>query len=229
MKPMASSLPIIAVVPVKETGAAKQRLAPALSPETRQSLALAMLDDVLDALAAASSLAGVIVVTTDTAARTRAERRGAAISTEGASDGHTGAVMAAARRLATRGAALLTIPGDVPLVRATDIDNLVAAHRSSEGFTIVPARDERGSNAILCSPANAVPLCFGENSYFPHLDAARRRGIEPLAVPLPRIALDIDCPDDLIEFLTAPDQTRAGALLRRLGISACSLMAELGS
>ena len=50
---------IWAVVPVKDTAAAKQRLAPALPRELRQELALAMLEDVLAALAEARDLAGV--------------------------------------------------------------------------------------------------------------------------------------------------------------------------
>ena len=45
---------------------------------------------------------------------------------------------------------MLTIPGDVPLVTAADIRQLLDIHSRKPGFTIVPARDERGSNAIVC-------------------------------------------------------------------------------
>ena len=79
----------------------------------------------------------------------------------------------------------------------------------------MPARDERGSNAVLCSPAGAVPLRFGEDSFIPHLAAARARGVEPEVVRLPRIALDIDTPEDLALLLETPAQTRAHALLQR--------------
>ena len=118
---------------------------------------------------------------------------------------------------------MLTVPGDIPLIRVSDIEAVVDAHRRSAGFTIVPARDERGSNAILCSPADAVPLRFGEDSYFPHLAAARSCGIEPVSVALPRIALDIDQPEDLMALLSWPNETRAHAALRRHGISSRSL------
>jgi 2-phospho-L-lactate guanylyltransferase len=87
--------------------------------------------------------------------------------------------------------------------------------RGARAFTITPARDERGSNAVLCSPAGAVPLRFGEDSFFPHLAAARARGIEPEVVRLPRIALDIDTPQDLALLLGTHARTRAHALLRR--------------
>src|SRR5579864_8086315 len=189
---------IWAVVPVKGTGAAKQRLASAVPAQLRQEFALAMLEDVLAALAGASGLAGRILVTTDAATIELATRYGALCWAEGAEDGHTGAVMAAARRLAREGrAGMLTVPGDIPLVTAAEINQLIAAHRPAPAFTIAPSHDELGSNAIIVSPPDAVPLRFGDNSFFPHLAAAEAQGIRPTILNLPGIALDIDNPDDL--------------------------------
>jgi 2-phospho-L-lactate/phosphoenolpyruvate guanylyltransferase len=211
--------PIIhAVVPVKDTRQAKQRLAGVLSGAQRQELALAMLEDVLAVLARVDELAGILVVTADAAAAAIAARYRARVMEEGAHDGHTGAVAAAARRLVGDG--MLTVPGDIPLLEPDDVRRLMSAHReamrrSARAFIIAPARDERGSNAVLCSPAGAVPLRFGEDSFFPHLAAARARGIEPEVVRLPRIALDIDTPQDLALLLGTPARTRAHALLRR--------------
>ncbi len=203
-----------AVVPVKETAAAKQRLAPALPARLRQQLALAMLEDVLAALAKARGLARCFLVTTDRAAMRLAARYGAECIDDGAADGHTGAVAAAARRLAREGCeAMLTLPGDVPLVTAAEIEQLVAAHRPAPSFTIAPSHDERGSNAILLSPPDAVPLRFGDDSFFPHLAAAEARGIAPAVLHLPGIALDIDNPADLAHFARLGSRTRAGLWL----------------
>ena len=207
---------ICAVVPVKDTRDAKQRLAGVLDCARRQELALAMLEDVLAALAAVSELAGILVVTNDPAAAAIACRYGANVASDGAYDGHTGAVAAAARALAAEGLDMLAVPGDIPLVEPDDIRRLIRAHGAHHGaFTIVPARDERGSNAVLCSPAGAVGLRFGENSFLPHLAAARACGIEPRVVALPRIALDIDTPDDLALLLEVASRSRASALLER--------------
>ena len=52
--------------------------------------------EVLEALAGARGLAGVMVVTLDPWATAEAARRGARVVTEGARDGHTGSVTAAA-------------------------------------------------------------------------------------------------------------------------------------
>jgi 2-phospho-L-lactate/phosphoenolpyruvate guanylyltransferase len=205
---------IWAVVPVKDTTAAKQRLGTAVPPALRQALALAMLEDVLAALAATSGLAGRLVVTTDAEAMRLAARYGAACTGEAAGEGHTGAVMAAARRLAaeSRGG-MLTLPGDIPLVSAAEIAALLAAHRPPPAFTIAPSHDEKGSNAVLMSPPDAVPLRFGDDSFFAHLGAAEARGIAPTVLHLPGIALDIDNPADLAHFAALGSRTRAGLWL----------------
>jgi 2-phospho-L-lactate/phosphoenolpyruvate guanylyltransferase len=208
-----------AVVPVKELDRAKQRLAALLSPKLRRALMLAMLDDVLAALAATSGLAGIGVVTVDAAASRLAMSYGARIVEAGARDGHTGAVMAAARLLAEeRREGMLTAPGDIPLVTAAEIADLLAAHCQRPSFTIAPSRDEFGSNAILCSPPDAVPLRFGENSFLPHLRAAEACGIRPTVLRLPGIALDIDTPEDLAAFAAQASATRARALLAENGM-----------
>src|SRR5580693_4328043 len=92
-----------AVIPVKETANAKQRLAPVLSRPLRQALALAMLEDVLTAVAAVEGLGGAILVTVDAPAIALARRHGMATIADGAHDGHTGAVTAGARHLIARG------------------------------------------------------------------------------------------------------------------------------
>ena len=131
-----------------------------------------MLEDVLAALAGARRLGGILVNTVDPRAAALAERYGARVVTDGARDGHTGAVMGMARVLAAeRPWRMLTLPGDIPRVTAGGdrYGGCVAAARQPS-FTIVPAHDELGSNAVLCAPPVAVPLRFGDDSYFPHLD-----------------------------------------------------------
>lgn len=208
-----------AVVPVKELGGAKQRLSPLLPPALRQALMLAMLEDVLAALAAAPDLAGLLVVTVDPQAARLAGRYGARIVESGAREGHSGAVAAAARLLTAEGrAGMLTLPGDVPLVTPAEIAALIEAHRPAPSFTIAPSHDQRGSNAVICSPPEAVPLRFGEDSFFPHLRAAGMRGINPGVRHLPGLARDIDTPDDLAVFARIASSSRARALLDERGI-----------
>ena len=207
-----------AAVPVKEFTGAKQRLASLLTPEQRQALAAAMLEDVLAALAGAP-LAGIMVNTLEPIAVELARRYGARVVTDDARSGHTGAVTAMARILAAEGReGMLTVPGDIPRVTAAEIAAVVAARRTAPALTIVPARDERGSNAMLCSPPLVMPLRFGDDSFLPHLATARGFGIEPTIVKLPGIGLDIDQPDDVAAFMRAEPHmtTRALALLSEI-------------
>jgi len=212
---------IWAAVPVKEFVGAKQRLAALLTPQQRQALAAAMLEDVLAALAA-TPLAGIMVNTVDPVATELARRYGALVVTDGARDGHTGAVMAMARILDAEGrAGMLTVPGDIPRVTSAEIAAVIEARRPAPSLTIVPAHDERGSNAMLCSPPTVMPLRFGDDSFLPHLAAARALGIEPTIVKLPGIALDIDQPADLeaLRRATPHVATRAISLLEGLAAS----------
>lgn len=211
---------IWAAVPVKAFTGAKTRTGSVLTPAQREALAAAMVEDVLAALAGASRLAGILVCTVDPMATALARRYGARVVTEGAQDGHTGAVNGMARVLAAEGrGGLLTVPGDIPRVTAAEIDTVVGSCPPAPAFVIVPAHDELGSNAVLCAPPFSVKLRFGDDSYFPHLMAARAAGVEPTVVRLPGIGLDIDHPADLRKFVAARPRmpTRTLALLESFG------------
>jgi 2-phospho-L-lactate/phosphoenolpyruvate guanylyltransferase len=66
---------------------------------------------------------------------------------------------------------------------------------------------------------------FRRKQLLPPLDAARGRGIEPLIVWQPGIAMDIDHPVDLVAFLrmSPPVPTRTLAFIEQSGI-ACRLL-----
>ena len=212
---------IWAVVPVKELDGAKQRLAGLLSPAQRRALIEVMMGEVLEAVTGALGLAGVMVVTLDPTATALATKLGARVVTDGARDGHTGSVTAGLRLLAREGRnGMMTLPGDIPGVTAQEIDLVLGAHLPGPSFTIAPAHDDLGSNTVICSPPDAVPLRFGENSYFPHLEAAQRCGSDPTVIRQPGIAMDIDHPVDLAAFLRLPQSigTRTRALLEEMGV-----------
>ena len=209
-----------AVVPVKDPGNAKQRLATVLDQPARTALSRAMLEDVLESLSDAPSLASIMLVTRDAEVVALAERYGAECLIEPANRGHTAAVELAARALAGRGAgALLQVPGDVPGVTAEEIEAMIAAHAPAPAVTIAPSRDHRGSNSVLCSPPDVFPFRFGDDSFHPHLAAARAIGVEPAVVERAGIGLDLDTPGDLEAFLASPSDTRAYRLLAGLARS----------
>lgn len=208
------------VVPMKETRHSKQRLAACLDEDQRRRLALTMFEDVLAALMPVLGSVRCLVATSDADIVAIAGRLGLRTLDEGANEGHTGAVAAAARTLLAEGASgFLTVPGDVPRVTPSEISTLLAAHQAGRAFTIAPSHDELGSNAVACSPPDAVPLRFGDDSFFPHLEAARRAGIDPTVVRLPGLAMDLDTPDDLARFMRLQPRTPTRTLHFLEGLS----------
>lgn len=210
-----------AVMPVKDLHHAKQRLAGVLSAAERRALFAAMLEDVMSTLTACQGLGGIMLVTRDPQAQELASRYGARVLTEPANRGHTAASTFGAATLAREGAAgMIQLPADIPLVTAADIDAVVDAHGEAPAVTIAPSRDQLGSNAVACSPPDVLPLRFGDDSFFPHLERARALGIEPRIVERPGLALDVDTPADLAAFLATSSATRAYAYLHESGIAA---------
>ena len=213
-----------AVLPVKDTGDAKQRLAGFLSAAERQRLALAMAEDVLKTLARVPGLSDIVVVTRDERAAALAGRYGARVLTEPSNDGQSVAVERAATALNRAGAdGLLQVPGDVPGATVAEIEAVLAAHQGADddgpAVTLVPSHDRRGTNCVLCSPPGVLPFAFGHDSFQPHCQAARAQGIAPRILPLPGLGLDIDTADDLRAFIARPTAGRTLDYLRESGIA----------
>jgi 2-phospho-L-lactate guanylyltransferase len=210
-----------AVVPVKLLSRSKGRLRPLLTSAERFALARTMLEDVLNALRRVETLAGVIVITADDEVAAVARRADAEILIEHESHGMVSAVMAAARHLQRRGEeTMLVVPADVPLVTAQDIETLIDTQHPSPAVTLVRADRDGGTNMLLCSPPEAIPFHFGDDSFARHRQAARALGVEPRVLRLKGAGLDIDRPEDIVEFLRTPSDTQTHALLAANGIPA---------
>lgn len=209
-----------AVMPIKDIGDAKQRLSGFLSRQERQALFCSMVEDVLEALAGSAALSGILVVTRDPEAERLAAQYGARVLIEERNAGHTAASSFGARTLAEEGAlGMLQVPGDLPCLHASDIDALIQAHGEAPAVTIAPSRDRLGSNGVACSPPDLLPLRFGDDSFFPHLERARALGVEPTIVECAGFALDVDTPDDLMTFLASLSEGRAYRYLIESGIA----------
>jgi 2-phospho-L-lactate/phosphoenolpyruvate guanylyltransferase len=211
---------VVVAVPVKDLVNAKQRLVAFLSPPERRDLARAMLEDVLEALAAAR-IGPVLVVTRDAQVEGLAARHGAGTLREESNLGHTEAVAHAQRAALARGAArFLTIPGDVPCVTPAELRTLSETPLDAPGAVFAPSLSGFGTNAALLEPPDAMPLKFGEPSFDNHLVAARAAALKPLVLRLPGIGLDIDAPDDLGLLLERGPSTRSARLLVSLDVPA---------
>ena len=86
-------------------------------------------------------------------------------------------------------------------------------------MTLVAACNDGGTNALACSPPNALPICFGKDSFRRHRNAALALGMALKVLTLPRVGRDIDRPDDLLALIEQPSATRTHAYLSDSGIA----------
>ena len=113
---------------------------------------------------------------------------------------------------------MFLIPGDIPLITEEEINSVLKAHPSAPSLTIIPSRDQLGSNCILLSPPSRMPLKFGPDSYFRHLEIAQTNGLKINPMVFPGFGLDIDEPKDLFELLKAEGNTLSQKYLRQLDL-----------
>lgn len=203
------------LVPVKNLATAKQRLAPVLDCAARTELARAMLFDVLETLGPWANRPEVALVTSDPFAFDLARRFDFDVIPDHANRGETDAIGMATRVCESRGVkSTLVIPGDIPLIQARELERIFEA-APGEGSVLVPSADGRGTNAVWRRPAGLFALRFGNDSFRPHLAAARTTRKSCIVLPLPGIAFDIDHPSDLLKLAAAPGETRAQRLVRQ--------------
>jgi 2-phospho-L-lactate guanylyltransferase len=187
-----------AIVPVKRFPEAKQRLAPMIDESRRVELVAAMLEDVLEAIAAARTIERTIVVTGDPLAREIASAGSADVVPDPANTGHIEAALAGIARAEADGARCVALlPGDCPLLAPRELDRLLTGVPEPYA-AIVPDRHGEGTNALVLSPPTAIRPAFGEGSRARHVDSAREAGIPYAVEELPSLALDLDTPADLV-------------------------------
>ena len=197
---------VAALMPVKGFRSAKQRLSPVLSCAARELLAEVMFRDVLRQVRLARGLAGTFVVTSDDKVAALASAAGAEAIREKAENGETMAVDFARMELKGAGCeSVLIIPGDMPLVRATDIEHVIAQvpdDAAAPFALLVPSHDRLGTNALLLAPPDVIELRFGYDSFTFHLSQLTAQGLPARFIENEHIALDIDEPKDLKRFLS---------------------------
>lgn len=208
------------LIPVKDLRAAKQRLAPLLSPQERFELAQAMMDDVFAAVRGVHAAERIFIVTSYDPAISRAERYGWIVLREFQQISESDSVDAASRECESRGvASLLRIPIDVPLLSAADIDEVLAAAEAAPCAVLVPSRDTTGTNALLRARPTLFPSHFGPGSFAKHMAEAQVAGACARTLRNPRLELDVDDPEDLSALAAAiPHDTATGRWLERSGI-----------
>jgi 2-phospho-L-lactate guanylyltransferase len=211
----------VALLPAKPLSIAKTRLAAILDDADRMRVAEAMFADVLHALCTTRDLDRVIVVTADPLLAARATSSGALVIDEGAPRGLNGAVNLGTETAIRLGAAaVVVVLSDLPLIRSTDIEEIVA-RMPTRGALVVPCKEGTGTNAMLRRPPTVLGPCFGGRSLERHAATAERAGVACEILRNARIEFDLDTPEDLRAFAgTSGHTTATHEAVRRIGAAA---------
>ena len=173
-----------ALVPIKQGANGKSRLASVLSREERDALALRMARHVLAELQNCAAIAEIAILSTHRPEwwpGNSVEDRGQGLNTE----------LAAWRRSVGK-VAVLIVHADLPLLRATEVDELLAV-AAAQGIALATDRAGEGTNALAICDGRPFEFRFGPASRSLHTAQT-----DELAVLAPLgLASDIDTPEDL--------------------------------
>jgi 2-phospho-L-lactate guanylyltransferase len=210
-----------AVIPVKPISRALGRLGAVLRPMERRELQAAMLADILDACRQSVAVDETFVVTGDRSVGDIARSSGASVLMDHAPPRGMNPAVGIGQGLAEdrlfRTALILT--ADLPLVRANDLDTVLAALPPGRAAVLVPSRDGSGTNALALSPPFGIATRLGANSRSRHELALLNAGLEVRQLEMPSLALDIDTPDDLAALVMREHGGRAGACCAAWGLA----------
>ncbi len=190
-----------AIIPLKSPHSAKSRLSGVLDDSRRLRLFYLIARRVIEAALQTPGINGVSVVTASNAVMDFSANLGAQCLRLAHDHGTARACSEAIEILPpSRVQRVLFIAGDLPLISSSVLAPLVAL--SDQGPLIAIAGDQQriGTNALLCTPGDVIPLCFGEGSFSRHVEGAKQLGVATHVINSPPLALDIDEPEDLNEW-----------------------------
>jgi 2-phospho-L-lactate guanylyltransferase len=197
----------LAILPVKRFELAKQRLSARLPAAQRETVARAMVEDVLHTLTASSELTGVLVVTNEPAVAALAETLGAIVEADRTEAGQSAAAgVGIAYALQAGIERVLLIPGDCPALDGEELAALLAHPGGGRVVVVVPDRHGTGTNALLLNPPDAIAPAFGPDSFARHCELADEAGARCETARPSTLLLDIDTPEDLAELLATASE-----------------------
>lgn len=189
------------IIPVKPFKQAKSRLAMALSPAERMRLSRYLFTRTLHLARQAGE---TVIVSRDGAARKLAKRAGAWALAEAGRGLNEALRQATAWSIAQGADTILILPGDLPRLILADLTRLVEAGWAGPTVVIAPCHRREGTNGLLLRPPGVIEVAFGPNSFERHQQIARAAGLDPIIYDSPRLAFDLDRPEDLAVWRQRP-------------------------
>ena len=193
------------IVPHRGLEAAKTRLATSLSPDERMFLASQLLQRVLKVCREVTD--DVVVITPSRPLREIVEPSGSRMVVQRGMGLNEGLEQARFDAVVENVGTLAILHGDLPNVRAADIEVLIGALPSdgSAGVAIAPDRAGTGTNGLVLRPPDVIKFRFGVGSFAKHVAEVQTAGVPLVAVNRAGLAFDLDTPEDLARWLELGD------------------------
>jgi 2-phospho-L-lactate guanylyltransferase len=182
------------LIPFKASGE-KSRLSSILSAKQRREFSLLMLLDLLEALESVNLLSSSFVVSSGKKALAVAEEVGASGLQEPSDRGVNSAINWAIRKLEPRGD-VMVLPSDLPTLMPREIVEAITPWAQGLQVVLSPSRSFDGTNMLLFSTLNPVPLSYDVNSFWNHIAGVASHGLSLAVYAGGGFLFDVDTPDD---------------------------------
>ena len=179
---------------------AKTRLK--LSKTQKEEICKAMLIEVLDTVSKSKLIDKIILVSKDETALKLGRQFNATEIFDDESGVNHAVHLADKYILDNKYDRSVIFPQDIPIMRSSDIDNLLGFRESKNSVIIVPSRQLNGTNALVRCSTNIMKTQYDRGSYVFQLDAAKAVSQNVSIALIRRIMLDIDDQRDLTFMLS---------------------------
>lgn len=187
-----------AIIPVKTFSKAKTRLG--LPADTVADLCQIMLEEVVSTVSGSPHIHGTVIVTREPEAVRIADAAGADVIPDQEAGVNEAVLLADAYMLEAGYDSSVVFPQDIPYITVQDIDLVMQYRILPDSAIVVPSRRFDGTNALVRTPTDLMGTHYDYDSYRMHMETARSKTSNAIALFATSIMCDIDNMED-IRFL----------------------------
>ena len=188
-----------AIIPINNFNESFSRLSNVLNKKQREEMTQILATQVLDALTPIASVEKIIVLSNEIEWLSSFWNKKIVVLPEPDTEQFSKKIDYTAQWIQNQGVtAMLYLSIDLPYIQQEDIENLISQHIS--GLSIVEAKKDNGTNALILDLPTKMEFQFGPNSFSKHLAEARSKNINTTIVNIEYLSLDLDDWNDLHLF-----------------------------
>ena len=189
-----------AIIPINNFKRSFGRLSPILNQDERIQLAKYLSTRLIHILLELRGIQKVMILTSETNWTETIKHSKLIIHEEKNNKAFKSKIDSAADWACEMGAKqLIYLSIDIPLVEENDIQAMIDSH--NDGLTIVEAKKDGGTNALICELPRRFGFQFGKNSFMKHLKAAELKKVGTNIQCIDGLSFDLDDQDDWEYFL----------------------------